>query len=52
MAIIEFKNIETQDAFIQAVKAEIQEQTQAEITQAKLKRGLYLLKHGHYWEGI
>jgi hypothetical protein len=40
----EFLNQETAQAFKKAC-----EQTPFE---AKLKRGLYLLKNGHYWEGI
>jgi hypothetical protein len=40
----EFKNVETE----RTIKAMIA----PTIEQQKLKRGLYLLKNGHYWEGI
>lgn len=42
--MIEFKNPETEQVFKLAC-----EPTQEQI---KLKRGLYLLKHAHYWSGI
>jgi hypothetical protein len=44
MAVIEFVNLETQTAFLKALEPSQE--------QLKLKRGLYLLKNGHYWEGI
>ena len=50
--IPEFLTTETEKAFLEALKNEREELTKQEIEQAKLKRGLYLLKHGHYWEGI
>lgn len=44
MAVIEFKNVETETAFKVAC--------QPTPEMIKLKRGLYLLRNGHYWEGI
>lgn len=52
MAVIEFKNIETLETF-KPILEEIELEQQKKATeQQKLKRGLYLLKRGHYWEGI
>jgi hypothetical protein len=44
MALIEFKNLETEKAFMKALEPTEEQQ--------KLKRGLYLMKHAHYWSGI
>ena len=44
MAIIEFKNIETQTAFLKASSEDRKEQY-------RLRRGLYLLKKGLWFPG-
>lgn len=42
--MIEFKNPETEQVFLKALEPTPE--------QIKLRRGLYLLKHAHVWEGI
>lgn len=49
---IEFKNIETLEAFKPIIQEIEQSKLKAIEDTKKLKRGLFLLKHGHYWEGI
>lgn len=49
MAVIEFKNLETLEAFKPIIN-EIEKETQTR--QSKIKHGLVLLKNGLYWEGI
>jgi hypothetical protein len=46
MAIIEFRNIETETAFLNSLEKEQIEITETERQQQKLKRILYLKKHG------